>query len=248
MRTLIAPEHTYKQFIVKIIFLIYQTMKVISSSERLFIKNNWNDEDQCNWFEQNSKLKGSAKGDHLEELTREYLEYCGVNITLSKARKWLPANSINNNQDQYALQIFGDNGLDLFGWTKINGIQRPVIVQCKCYDTVGTLSTTEALSLDALTGYFGPNAMGIYIVKNQNSVNNHFDKVIQNSTNCINWFDVKRFNQISEWFCTLSTESNLQQIDKAISINKVNPGEYTLENVNISATGILEGVNIKIYK
>ena len=59
---------------------------------------------------------------------------------------------------------------------------------------------------------------------------------------------MKRFNQISEWFCTLSSESNSQQIHKAISIDKVNPGEYTLEDVNISATGILEGVNIKIYK
>ena len=100
MKILIVPEYTYKQFIIKIIiFLTYQTMKAISSSKRLFVKNGWDEQDQCNWFQQNSLLKGSAKGDHLEELTREYLEYCGANITLSKARKWLPANSINNDQD-----------------------------------------------------------------------------------------------------------------------------------------------------
>ena len=115
MKILIAPKHTYRQFIIKIIiFLTYQTMKVISSSERLFVKNGWDEQDQCNWFQQNSSLKGSAKGDYLEELTQKYLEYCEANITLSKAKKCLPANSINNDQDQYALQIFGDNGLDLF--------------------------------------------------------------------------------------------------------------------------------------
>jgi hypothetical protein len=240
---LIVPKHTYIKFLLNLFYLIQQTMKVIGSSQRLFVKNNWNQEDQCNWLQQNLKLKGSAKGDHLEELTREYLEYCGVSITLSKARKWLTANSINNEEDQYALQIFGDNGLDLFGRIKINGVQRPIVVQCKCYDTVGTLSTTEALSLDALTGYFGPNAIGIYIVKNQNSVNGHFKLTIQNSTNNINWFSIDQFDQISEWFCELSQP---QQVKTEINIQEAyNTEEFG--GVTVRAEKVI-GLNIKIYQ
>ena len=217
-------------------------MKIITSSERLYTKNGWNQQDQDDWFNQNSLLKGSQKGDHLEELVREFLEDHGICITLSKARKWLSSDNIMNDTDNYALQIFGDNGIDLFGYTKINFVNCPIVIQCKCYDTIEKLSSTDALALDALTEHFGKNAIGIFIVKNDNSVNDHFKNAIKNSNNRINWFSVRNLPEIITWLCNCSIPN---QVTKEITIEEAH-NVQEIAGISIKAEH-LKNIHIKEY-